>query len=140
MKATVFAIVLVAACAAAGRAAAQNVYKCEGGYSQQPCAGGQSLPMDDARSDAQKKQAAAAAGRDARLADSLEKERLRQEAKPAASYVPPPQFAPAPDAKPQVTPKLRKPEVFTAVAPGAKATQPEKKKPKQPAGKPAAVR
>lgn len=142
MKATVFAIFLIAAGVAAERAGAQNVYKCEGGYNQQPCPGGKALPVDDARSEAQKKQAGAAAVRDARLADAMEKERLKQEAKPVSSYVPPPQFAPAPDAKPQATPKLRKPEVFTAVAPGDKAgkpKKPEKKKPK-PADKPAAAR
>jgi hypothetical protein len=146
MKATTFAIVLVASCALWKPAAAQNVYKCGDGYSQQPCPGGKSLPVDDARSDAQRKQAGTAAARDARLADTLEKDRLKQEAQPATSYVPPPQFAPAPDTRPQATPKLRKPEVFTAVAPGDKARKPTKagksqkaKKPKA-AEKPAAAR
>lgn len=115
------AIFLVATCAQGTLATAQNAYRCADGYSQQPCPGGKSLAVDDARTDAQKKQADAAAKRDARLANAMEKERVKQEAQPVSGYVPPPQFNAAPEGK--ASGKMRKPETFTAVAPG------EKKKP-----------
>lgn len=141
----VHAIVLIAMCAGAAGAAAQNIYKCGDGYSQQPCPGGKSLAVDDSRSDAQKKQASAAARRDARLADGMEKERLKQEAQPVPSYVPPPNFPPTPDRKPEPSSKPRKPEAFTAVVPGSKPAKDDKKKDgkakpaeKKPADKPAA--
>jgi hypothetical protein len=121
-------------------AAAQNVYKCGDGYSQQPCPGGRSLAIDDGRSEAQKKQTNTAARRDARMADAMEKERLRQEAQPVPSYVPPPQFAPVPDTKPKAAPGAGKLDTFTAVVPGTgkpPKDAADKKKPKKPE-KPAA--
>jgi len=77
---------LVAATAVALPVAAQTVYRCgpDGrSYSQQPCAEGKAVSVGDARSDAQRREAEATAGRDARTARMLERERLA--ARPAAS-------------------------------------------------------
>jgi len=65
------------------------------------------------------KQARANAARDAKLADAMEKARLKEEAKPVAAWIPK-------EEKPreEKTAKLRQPEVFTAAVPGPK---PEKK-------------
>ncbi len=60
-------------------ATAQNVYRCGDSYSQSPCAGGVAITVDDARDAAQKNQADEAARRDAKLAQTLEKDRLAQE-------------------------------------------------------------
>ena len=66
------------------------------------------------------RQSRANTARDAKLADAMEKARLKEEAKPVAAYIPK-------DTKPreEKTAKLREPEVFTAAVPGSK---PAKKK------------
>ena len=57
------------------------------------------------------KQARANAARDAKLADAMEKARLKEEAKPVSAYIPKEQ-------KQEI--KEHKPEVFTAGVPGSK--------------------
>jgi hypothetical protein len=62
---------------------AQTVYRCgaEGrSYSHTPCHDGRALDVRDARSPAERAQGAAAAERTARLADSMERDRLMAEA------------------------------------------------------------
>ena len=110
-------------------AGAQNVYKCGATYSQQPCPGGSSVAAGDNRSGEQKKQASAATQRDARLADEMEKDRLKREAQAApANILPQPAATQERNAQ---TFRPRAPEVFKAVAPakpGDKAPKPKKKK------------
>ncbi|MFP5477150.1 MAG: hypothetical protein ACLGJD_26210, partial [Gammaproteobacteria bacterium] len=97
-------------------AAAQAIYRCGNSYSQQPCPGGKIVDADDSRSASQKSQTDQAVRRDAKAAEALENARLKEEAIPAQVLLPP--------AKPQgatlksvVTPTLKKPDQFTAVAP-----------------------
>lgn len=62
---------------------AQTVYRCgaEGrSYSHTPCPDGRALDVSDARSPTERAQGAAAAERTARLADSMERDRLVAEA------------------------------------------------------------
>lgn len=62
--------------------AQDRVYRCgaEGrSYSDEPCPGGRTVVVDDARSAEQVAQARAAAQRDARLADAMARERQRSE-------------------------------------------------------------
>jgi hypothetical protein len=67
-------------------ASAQNVYKCASGYSQSPCAADATpLQVADPRTAEQKRQADAATQRDARLADAMEKDRVRREAATAST-------------------------------------------------------
>lgn len=58
---------------------ATTVYKCANSYSQTPCPEGQAITLNDGRSEAQKQQAQAASRQDAKLANTLEKDRLSQE-------------------------------------------------------------
>lgn len=129
---TLFAIVLVAASQIPIGAGAQNVYKCGSAYSQQPCPGGQAVAAGDTRSGEQKSQAAGVARRDAKLAETMEKDRLKQEAQAApANILPLP--AATQERNAEVT-RPRQPEVFKAVAParpGDKAAKKPKKKKKQ---------
>jgi len=66
-----------------GTAAAQaQIYRCGAdgrSYSQEPCAQGQAIDVADPRSTQQAAEARQAALRDARLADELERARLRAE-------------------------------------------------------------
>ena len=67
----------------AGSAAAQNFNRCgpDGrSYSQQPCADGRLVPVDDARGTASRREGEAAAARQARAAKLLVQERERREA------------------------------------------------------------
>jgi len=139
------AIVLVAAQAIFTGAAAQNTaYRCGNSYSQSPCADGRVVDVQDGRTPSQAAQTSVAAGRDARAADAMEKDRLRQQAQAAPAYVAPaPAAATAPPATPatagmaeargkkkprQAGPgKPAKPEQFTAVVPGSAKAAKEKK-------------
>lgn len=58
---------------------AQTIYKCGNTYSQVACPDAQTVQADDPRKPEQKQQADAATLRDAKLAQSLEKERLARE-------------------------------------------------------------
>jgi len=108
-----------AACCAAQ---AQPIYRCGDSYSQQPCAGGRQLAPDTPPpSAADRSQAAAMVARDARLADTLEKDRTRREAQagPALAVLPAPA---AEDFEPHKSPEkaaTRKLDLFTASVPGS---------------------
>lgn len=110
---------LALACGMAA-AQAQTIYRCGDSYGSQPCAGGRSIAADPSGpSTAESRQATAAAQRDAKLADGLEKDRLKQEARPAPVYMPPPsaQEKPEPHKWPEKA-GTRKLDVFTATGPG----------------------
>jgi hypothetical protein len=124
-------------------AQAQNVYRCGESYSNTPCPGGTVVPTDDPRSAAQRAQTDAATRRDAKSAQVLENERLKQEGKPARPII----MAPAPPSEPALPladkavskAKLKKPELFTAVAPKKPGEAVAKKKKKKKAAKAAAA-
>lgn len=59
---------------------AQTIYRCGNSYSQTPCAGGNAIAIDDSRDKTQKAQTDAAARRDLKAAETLEKNRTKQEA------------------------------------------------------------
>lgn len=132
---------LVLACAAWPLAHAQAIYRCGDSYSQQPCAGGTQLPAAaPAPSAADRSQAAAAAARDARLAESLEKDRVRREAQAGTgAVVLPAARTDEPGFEPHQWPDkagTRKLDLFTASVPGsrhAKAKTKAAAKPKAPA-------
>ncbi len=105
---------------------AQKVYRCGNTYSQQPCFDATTVQTEDPRSESQKAQARQAAQRDAKLANDMEKSRLKEEAQ-AAKLGQIPQPAKPASAKTQArtdepktstdNKKAKKPAYFTAVAP-----------------------
>lgn len=81
MKSTcVLSIVLSVGSLLAAPATAQTIYRCGNSYSQTPCAGGQTIDADDSRDKTQKAQTDAAIRRDLKAAETLEKQRAKQEA------------------------------------------------------------
>ena len=111
---------------------AQPVYRCgDNSYSNRPCPGGKEIPADDPRTPAQRAQTTDAARRDAKMADEMERARLKQEAKAPMAAVPlsvaeSPQ---APAADRTLTPfRAKKPAYFTAVSPKKPVAKPAKKK------------
>jgi hypothetical protein len=114
-------IVLVAALFAA-TAGAQQVYRCGNSYGTQPCAGAAQVSVADPSSERDAARARAAAKADAQRADAMEKTRLAQEKQAPKAVVPPQAVASAPVAKMSAAKgkgdKGKKPEHFTAVAPG----------------------
>ena len=148
MKTTTILAALLLTTAAAQ---AEQVWRCGNTYSQQPCAGGTPVQVQDARDAAQAQQAGKQTLRDAKTADAMEKARLAQEAKaPQASVMPVPERA-TPDGpstpeviRPQASKsskarkKNAKPEDFTAVAPGKPGDKKTAKKKKKGAKKPSA--
>ena len=131
------AALLLVLCAQSAQA--QNVYRCGDSYSTQPCPGGTLVPTDDPRSAAQRAQTDAATRRDAKSAQVLEKERLQQEGKPAQATIPPSAEPRLPEADRTASKAgLKKPELFTAVAPKKPGDTPAKKKKKKAAKKPQA--
>jgi hypothetical protein len=72
-------------CFALGGAHAQEVYRCGNVYSQTPCPQGRLVEAADARSEAQRAEAARVAASERRLATDMRRDRLAEEAalKPA---------------------------------------------------------
>jgi hypothetical protein len=127
------AAMVLALAMAAMPLAAQGVWRCGNNYSQSPCAGGVSVPVEDGRSMGQSRQTTEAAQRDAKTADAMEKTRLKEEAKPAAGYIPAAKAeVAAKDKKPEgrktETGKPKKPEYFTATGPRKPGEGPKQKK------------
>ena len=127
---TSFATILVAWCGILTGAQAQNAYRCGNSYSQSPCPGGVPVEVDDSRSKAQKSQSESVIKRDLRTADTMEKNRLRQEearqraAKPVPEKPAAKANAPAPaKATPSTKKRPSSPAYFTA-----KTTPDQKKK------------
>ena len=115
----------------AGRAAAEDIYRCGDSYSQKPCPGGKVVQVEDARSASQRAQTSQAAQRDAKAADAMEKARLKEEGKPAQALLPPPKASeppPVQEGKTTAVAKAKKPAVFKAVAPKKPGDEPKKKK------------
>ena len=112
---------------------AQNVYRCGESYSNTPCPGAKVVPTDDPRSPAQRAQTDAATRRDARSAQVLESERLKEEGKPAQAIIPPAKPEPAAPATDRTLSKAKakKPGLFTAVAPKKPGEVKKKKKKKE---------
>ena len=129
-----FLYLLAAACVAP--AAAENIYRCGDSYSQRPCPGGTVVEVEDERSAVQRSQTSLAAQRDARIADAMEKARLKEEARPVSvTHIPAKAQAPEKAGKPAAARQAKKPEKpehFTAVAPG-KPGEATKKKTKKKA-------
>lgn len=122
-----FALFFIAAWAGSTWAAGSNVYKCGSTYSQTPCDGAVMVPVDDARSKAQKIQADAATVQQGKTANAMEKARLKEEARALAQgkpAKPSPKTAAQAPSKPKadtnvLAPKSNKgkkkePEFFTA--------------------------
>ena len=123
-------MVLGAACMGA---AAQTVYRCGSTYSQAPCTGGQVIDTSETLQTQQYGKGPSAAERDAKLAATLERDRLRLEANAAPAYIP----LQAPATKPRKgADKPRKLEQFTAMAPAKPDDGTKPKKKKKAAGKP----
>lgn len=74
------ATLFIAACALSTGAWGQTVYRCGGTYSDVPCAGAVTVDAQDSRTPAQQRESEATTTREAAAANTLEKERLAQEA------------------------------------------------------------
>jgi hypothetical protein len=85
---TLTAALLFAFAALSSLATGQVSYNCGSSYSQTPCPDAVVLDKTDQRTSAQKAQADLATQRDARLANTMEKARLQQEAKDLAANTP----------------------------------------------------
>ncbi|NDP38148.1 MAG: hypothetical protein GZ093_05275 [Rhodoferax sp.] len=126
----VIATISIATLALSTGAGAQNVYKCGNTYSHMACPDGEVIDATDQRSSAQKYQTDQAVGRDARLADAMQKARLKQEKKDLAANTPSkkpldkPVSARTPNKVSTLPAKLRnkekEPEYFVAQRPGDK--------------------
>jgi hypothetical protein len=127
------ALLLAAAGACATGAPAQTIWRCGDSYGAQPCADGRPLADAPAATREDRAQAQAATARDARLADSLEKERLRLEAQAPQAVIPAPRSEPAPEKhKWPEQAATRKLDVFTASAPGSKPAKGQAKSKAKP--------
>lgn len=131
------AALLAAVCAQAG--AQQQVWRCGNSYSARPCDGGAALAIDERKPDREAAEAAkAAARRDAKLADAMEKDRLaREKQAPRAVIFRSTRMADAKQDPPKKSGKKSKSkgkgkqasDEFTIVVPkkpGTKATKPGK--------------
>jgi len=132
-------LLLAAALGASQAGAADPVWRCGDSYSTQPCPGGKAVSADDPRTPQQRTQNLEAVRKDAKMADEMQKARVKEEAKPAQAVMPPPK-AEASDGldSPSVSPGVaKKPAYFTAVSPRKTKSPPEKKKKKAKKTRPA---
>ena len=122
-------IILVAAACAVGSpwAGAQPVYRCGSSYSQQPCAGGTVVNTGDTANPLNMPPGSVAASEAVR-AEAMEKARIAQEKNAAKALIIGPDSPPL--REPDASSKVRKPEQFTAVAPGHKPPAKKKKRKK----------
>jgi hypothetical protein len=72
--------VLLLSVVVASQAAAQTTYRCGNSYSQQPCPGGSAVDASDSRTPEQRKAHELSTKNEKRAADTLEKNRLKDEA------------------------------------------------------------
>ena len=113
------------------RAAAQNVYKCGGIYSDQPCVGATVLQPDDARSKAQAEQSREVVARDRKAAVAMEEARLAAEAQVGRSATNgTARTSAGVKRKEPVAARSARPGVFIATVPGKPEDPALKKKPK----------
>lgn len=131
-KTTQLAITGLALAAACVGAAGQTVYRCGSTYSQAPCMGGQVIDTSETLLTGQSGNGPSPAERDAKLAATLERDRLRLEANAAPAYIP----RQEPAAQPRKgADKPRKLELFTAIAPAKPDGGKKQKKKKKATGK-----
>lgn len=97
---------------------AQTIYRCGNTYSEQPCPGGTTVEAARPPTAAEAAAARRETEREAKVAEAMEKARVKEEAKPVPAYIP--------TEKAEAT-KQHAPEVFTAKVPGEKK-KPAKKK------------
>ena len=114
------AALLIALAALPSLSTAQVSYKCGNSYSQTPCPDAVVLDKTDQRTSAQKAQADLATQRDARLANTMEKARLQQEAKDLAANTPATKASRPASANKHSADKTKKVRVKKAVPPTAK--------------------
>ena len=120
--------ILIAACALCACAASgQTVYRCGNSYGTQPCAGGATLDVSDARPQGDALRASKVASDDWKRAEAMEKARLAQEKNAPKALVIGPKESPKPEPKEHGKPKHKKPHhqeedpnVFTAKGPKQK--------------------
>jgi hypothetical protein len=80
--------------------AQEPVYRCGNSYSHRPCAAAIAVDVDDGRTEGQRLAATRAAMRDARLADTLTRERRQRDAaasRQSAAHIGPARAASAPE-------------------------------------------
>ena len=99
---------------------AQVSYKCGNSYSQTPCPDAVVVDKTDQRTNAQKAQADLATQRDTRLANTMEKARLQQEAKDLAANTPATKASRPASASKRSADKAKKVRVKKAVPPATK--------------------
>ncbi len=138
-RATRLAVIGLAWAGACLGASAQNVYRCGNSYSQSACSGGQVIDTGPAQpAQTTKAPGTSAVERDLKAAAILEKDRLQLQANAAPAYIPAAAREPARAPNTAKGPgKPRKPDQFTAVAPG-KSGKDKKDKKEQSAKKSAA--
>ena len=128
MKNATSIAILLAACASAAHA--QAVYKCGATYSQAACDGAVVVAQGDSPTAHDAKAAHDRAVRDQKLADSMEKARLKQEAKPVAAYIPTRPDEARDERRKVAMVKPEKVKYFTAVSSGDAGAAARKKKKK----------
>lgn len=103
-------------------AAGTRVYKCGSTYSQFPCQGGETLKVNDIRSGAQKIQSDRSIASDKKIADNMEKNRLRQEKIDIAANTPLKIDSAGKSTSSRATPlvTIKKAKIFTARVPKEK--------------------
>jgi hypothetical protein len=146
LKPTIFTILLIAFVEVSTVARGETIYKCGNTYAQSPCTQGQTLQIEDTRDKDQKKQTETATHNDAKLAESMQKDRLLQEQKTilpqehsikTSKTVLPPQAQASHEAPPTtITPKrlktkTYKPAGFVALVPGSDQKPVKSKKSKK---------
>lgn len=87
-KLFITATIFIATHALSTESAAQSIYRCGSNYSQTPCPDAVVVDAQDTRSKLQKTESDARVRRDATLADTMEKNRLQEEARALASSSP----------------------------------------------------
>ena len=128
-----FCLLLAGALGWSSPGAAETVYRCGDSYSQKPCPGGKAVPVEDTRSEGQRVQTREAAQRDAKVADEMQKARLKEEARSAKTTMPALKAeALQPPERPAANPGVaKKPAYFTAISPTKKDKAPPAKKKKK---------
>ncbi len=76
----IIALILIATWSVNTRATGTNIYKCGSTYSQTPCDDAAPVRIDDSRTQRQKEQSESIAKNQAKVANSMEKARLKDEA------------------------------------------------------------
>lgn len=131
-KSNLGAIFLIAACALSTAAWGQKVYRCGSSYSQIPCNGAVTIETQDARSKTQKTQSDQATVRDLATANSMEKDRKKDEAKSIAQSNAALKAGQAPEGKAKPTAKSKaKAQPQTKADPTADKPVASKKKAKK---------